>query len=262
MSWNSILFRKWQLFGFWYLPLFWSLVWPWMQQRYSKLLFIIIIINNTCINYLLIVVIENVPIVTNVTVGNPGVTIIPSSPSRTMFTVLLQQIQEMDENGKEVYSIVKLGTNFTLRVINFSIIKWIIINHFTRSSIIHRTSNGCLITLWIIMQSLLLPYLFIVIIISLLLLRWQKKKRFVNLRIHQHPSLLQTRQHITLKIQSKFKWKSKSGHSVHSVIISSSFLEPKQVERVIIIMWKGVRIMWLLRTLMGTWIGFRYSLTT
>lgn len=58
---------------------------------------------------------ENVPIETNVT--NGGIVVSPNVGSQTMFTIVLQQIQEVDAADKEVYSIHNLGTNFTLKVI-------------------------------------------------------------------------------------------------------------------------------------------------
>lgn len=56
-------------------------------------------------------------IVTNVTANNPGVVITPGTGQTLLFVVFLEQLQEFDNNNKEVYSIFTQGMNFSLKVL-------------------------------------------------------------------------------------------------------------------------------------------------
>lgn len=64
--------------------------------------------------------------ITNVSVSNPGVSITPSAPAnsdnsnsnqqRTIFSVVITQLQEIDPNNNLVYAITTQGQTFTLQV--------------------------------------------------------------------------------------------------------------------------------------------------
>lgn len=59
-------------------------------------------------------------VVSDVIASTAGVTIVPSTPTgsgQQMFTVLINQIKEIDPYGGEVYSIFTQGMNFSLKVI-------------------------------------------------------------------------------------------------------------------------------------------------